>query len=62
MLLRQVWMLCLRQSPCGSAGNVEDFCDCNPPSVDRIWGIWGSYYNIPEPIFYLLKRDGMYSA
>ena len=28
-----------------------------PPYVDRIWGIWGSYYNIPKAIFYLLKRD-----
>ena len=27
----------------------------SPPSVDRIWGIWGSYYNIPKAIFYLLK-------
>ena len=24
---------------------------------DRIWGIWGSYYNIPKAIFYLLKGD-----
>ena len=23
--------------------------------MDRIWGIWGSYYNIPETIFYLIK-------
>ena len=22
-----------------------------------IWGIWGSYYNIPKAIFYLLKED-----
>ena len=21
------------------------------PEVDRIWGIWGSYYNIPKAIF-----------
>ena len=27
------------------------------PQIDRIWGIWGSYYNIPEGIFYLLKGD-----
>ena len=26
-----------------------------PPEVDRIWGIWGSYHNIPKAIFYLLK-------
>ena len=25
--------------------------------MDRIWGIWGSYYNIPKAIFYLLKGD-----
>ena len=29
----------------------------NPPKVDRIWGIWGSNYNIPKAIFYLLKSD-----
>ena len=29
----------------------------SPPSVDRIWGIWGSYYNMPKAIFYLLKGD-----
>ena len=27
------------------------------PQVDRIWGIWGSYYNIPKAIFCLLKAD-----
>ena len=29
------------------------------PQVDRIWGIWGSYYSIPKAIFYLLK-GGLY--
>ena len=29
----------------------------NPPQVDRIWGMWGSYYNIFKAICYLLKRD-----
>ena len=29
----------------------------SPPEVDRIWGIWGSSYNIPKAIFYLLKGD-----
>ena len=29
----------------------------SPPEVDRIWGIWGSYYDIPKTIFYLLKGD-----
>ena len=27
------------------------------PQVDRIWGTWGSYYNMPKAIFYLLKGD-----
>ena len=22
-----------------------------------MWGLWGSYYNIPKAIFYLLKGD-----
>ena len=25
----------------------------------RIWGIWGSYSNLPKAIFYPLKRDYM---
>ena len=29
----------------------------SPPQVDRIWGIWGSYYNMPKAIFYVLKGD-----
>ena len=29
----------------------------SPPLVDRIWGIWGSYYDMPKAIFYLLKGD-----
>ena len=29
----------------------------SPPFVDRIWGIWESYYNIPNAIFYLLTGD-----
>ena len=29
----------------------------SPPEVDRIWGVWGSYYNIFKAIFYLLKGD-----
>ena len=29
----------------------------SPPEVDRVWSIWGSYYNIPKAIFYLLKGD-----
>ena len=23
--------------------------------MDRIWGVWGSYYSIPKAVFYLLK-------
>ena len=29
----------------------------SPPEAGRIWGIWGSYYNIPKAIVYLLKGD-----
>ena len=29
----------------------------SPAQVDNIWAIWGSYYNIPKAIFYLLKGD-----
>ena len=29
----------------------------SPAQVDRIWGIWGSYFNIPKAIFCLLKGD-----
>ena len=25
--------------------------------VDRIWGIWESYYTVPKDIFYLLEGD-----
>ena len=28
-----------------------------PPKGDRIWGIWGSYPNIPRAKLFLLKRD-----
>ena len=28
-----------------------------PLLVDRIWVIWGSYFNIPKAIFYLLQGD-----
>ena len=36
---------------------IKDLDPYSPPYVDRIWGIWGSYYNIPKAIFYLLKGD-----
>ena len=29
----------------------------SPPSVDRISGIWGSYYKMAKAIFYLVKGD-----
>ena len=34
-----------------------DVCTHSPPSVDRIGGIWGSYYSITKAIFYLLKGE-----
>ena len=34
-----------------------EFSSYSPPQVDRIWGRWGSYYNIPKAIFYLLEGD-----
>ena len=34
----------------------------SPPSVDRIWGIWGSSYTIPEATVYLLKGDYMVAS
>ena len=36
---------------------LQSFRTYSPPSVDRTWGIWGSYHNIPKAIFYLLKGD-----
>ena len=33
------------------------FCAYSPPYLDRIWGIWGSCYNIPQAVFYLLKGN-----
>ena len=30
---------------------------CSHPLVDGIWGIWGSYYDIPKTIFHLLQGD-----
>ena len=29
----------------------------SPPQVDRVWGIWGLYSDLPEAIFHLLKGD-----
>ena len=36
---------------------MRNLWDYGPPLVDRIWGIRGSYYDIPKAIFYLLKGD-----
>ena len=33
------------------------FRGSSPPQVDGIWGLWGSYCNIPRAIFYPLKGD-----
>ena len=46
-----VWGLGFRVLGLGFLG----FSVYRPPEVDRIWGIRGSYYNIPRAIFYLLK-------
>ena len=27
------------------------------PPLDRLWGIWGSYCNMPKAVFYLLQGD-----
>ena len=35
----------------GSAG----FTHYSPPYVDRTWDMWGSYYNMPKAIFYVLE-------
>ena len=32
----------------------------SPPQVDRIWGVWGSCYNILKAIFYLLNVYGAF--
>ena len=37
--------------------NYTYFVSIVPLYVDRMCGIWGSYYHIPKAIFYLFKRD-----
>ena len=46
----------------GSVGPEDSPVQLFSPSIaaesgnpNRTWGIWGSYYNVPEAIFYLLK-------
>ena len=41
----------------GKRQAVSDILTYSPPSVDKIWGIWGFSYSIYKAIFYLLKRD-----
>ena len=36
---------------------ISGFKVYSPTLVDRICGIWGSYYHIPEATFYLFKGD-----
>ena len=43
----------------GGGGGWGGLYNQNPP-LERIWGIWGSYHNIPKAIFYLLKGDYIY--
>ena len=59
-------MVVISVVPRVQAGFVEVTCQLDmactssnysPSPVDRIWGIWASYYNIPRAIFYLLKVD-----
>ena len=43
------------EAPCESPG--IGFLAYGPLLVDRRWGIWGSCYNIPKAMFYLLEGD-----
>ena len=44
-------ILCTVRRACKKCEGVSS------PLSSRIWGIWGSYYNIPKAIFYLLTGD-----
>ena len=49
-----------RQCGCQDSGTQKATKSYNPkhygpPQVDIIWGIWGSCYNMPKAIFYLLN-------
>ena len=54
-----LWLLLqLLDHPAG--GDVEVMVGPKPystPEADRVWGIWGSYYDIRKGIFYLLQGD-----
>ena len=40
------------QVPCLSCARTT-----GPPYANRIWGIWGSYNDVPQAMFYLLMGD-----
>ena len=42
---------------CRQEAQFQEPGNYSPPQVDRILGIWRSYYNIPKAIFCLLKGD-----
>ena len=51
---------CIAGGVAALIGVVENSAsNYSSPLVDRIWGVWGSYYNIPKAIFYLLR--GLYT-
>ena len=36
--------------------------DYSPLQVNRKWGTWGSYYTMPNAIFYLLNGDSTFTS
>ena len=38
---------------------TESLLSYNPAYVDRIWGLWGSHYNMPKAVFYVRKGDSI---
>ena len=40
----------------------EDSLTHSLPEVDRIWGIWGPYCNIPKAIFYIYLRGTIHPS
>ena len=47
----------ITQTTRAASDKPESLLPYSPSQVDRIWGMWGSYYKIPKAIFYLLKGD-----
>ena len=41
------------EEPLSTTAAAPPWYPYSPPQVDRIWGMWGSYYNVPKTIFYL---------